>query len=223
MDGLVSVFLVCDFNAKRKEGFMKRRKIVGLTLFIATIVYVTASFLALYQNQRVELEKSMSEKADISDLDEQRLSYEDSFAKVEKSVSNVTNEISSVENSVSHLTDTIANLQNHTINSTDKVTNLQNQINTIKNQTLVIENLQNEIVQYRELMTGMGQEIENISEKIMMLENTIAEKNSSQDENMELLQNSLMQWEEKMKELEENILFYSFDEEAQTLKVYGNK
>ena len=40
---------------------MKRRKIIGLALMIGTLVYLFAAILALYQNQRVKIEKGMEE------------------------------------------------------------------------------------------------------------------------------------------------------------------
>ena len=56
-----------------------------------------------------------------------------------------------------------------------------------------------------------------------MLEEELSEKEVSQKEEIEKLQNRLIQWEEKINELEENILFYRFDEESQTLNIYGKK
>ena len=186
---------------------MKRRKIVGLVLFTATMVYLFASFLALYQNQRVKMEQGieealraysqkenseikelskdmdllLEEKADISDLDEQRLIYEGSFAKMEKNVTNVTGEITTIENNVA--------------NVINKLADMENQINNIINNMSVIENLQKEVVQNRESLIVMENEINNIKNKIEEIENTIKEK---------------------------NVLLYQYDAQSQTLNLYGN-
>lgn len=228
---------------------MKRRKIVGLVLFTATIVYLVASFLALYQNQRVELEKGMEksikaysekensevkelskdidlwleEKADINDLNEQRLIYEGSLARMENHVSNVTSEITSVEKYVTNIAEKIVELQKQNINANDKITGIQNQITDIKNQILILDNLQNEAVQNKESVLALKNEIKNMNDKITVLEEELSEKEVSQKEEIEKLQNRLIQWEEKINELEENILFYRFDEESQTLNIYGKK
>lgn len=228
---------------------MKRRKIVGLVLFTATIVYLVASFLALYQNQRVELEKGMEkaikaysekensevkelskdidlwleEKADINDLNEQRLFYEGSLARMENHVSNVTSEITSVEKYVTNIAEKIVELQKQNINVNDKITGIQNQITDIKNQILILDNLQNEAVQNKESVLALKKEIKNMNDKITVLEEELSEKEVSQKEEIEKLQNRLIQWEEKINELEENILFYRFDEESQTLNIYGKK
>lgn len=228
---------------------MKRRKIVGLVLFTATIVYLVASFLALYQNQRVELEKGMEkaikaysekensevkelskdidlwleEKADINDLNEQRLIYEGSLARMENHVSNVTSEITSVEKYVTNIAEKIVELQKQNINANDKITGIQNQITDIKNQILILDNLQNEAVQNKESILALKNEIKNMNDKITVLEEELSEKEVSQKEEIEKLQNRLIQWEEKINELEENILFYRFDEESQTLNIYGKK
>lgn len=186
---------------------MKRRKIIGLVLFTATIVYLVASFLALYQNQRVKMEKGieealkaysqkenaevkelskdinllLDEKVDISDLDEQRLIYEGSFARMEKNVTNVTGEITTIENSV-------ANIIN-------RITEMQNQLNDVTNSISAIENLQNEVMQNRESLIVMENEISDIKNKIVEIENTLKQK---------------------------NVLLYQYDAQSQTLNIYGN-
>ena len=170
---------------------MKRRKIVGLVLFIATIVYLVASFLALYQNQRVELEKGMEkaikaysekensevkelskdidlwleEKADINDLNEQRLIYEGSLARMETHVSNVTSEITSVEKYVTNIAEKIVELQKQNINANDKITGIQNQITDVTNKTT---DMQNQIIDTTNKITGMQNQITDIKNQILI-------------------------------------------------------
>lgn len=242
---------------------MKRRKVVGLALFTATLVYLVASFLALYQNQRVKLEKGieeamklysqeeksevkelnknmdllLNEKADISDLEEQRINYEGSFARMEKNVTNVTNEITSVENYVANIIDKITQMQSQIHNTSDKISEMQNQIVSITNENkalleqivhienkyTIIENLQKDVTQNKEQIVVMEEAIDHIYEKILLLESSMSEKDMIQDGNLEELKNEFIKYKEIIEEMKENSLFYQYDEETQTLHLYGDK
>ena len=100
---------------------MKRRKIVGIILIALTFIYFLACLLALYQNQRVKMEQGIEEalkayananteildikelskdfnlmledKIDVKEGKEQISKFEGSFARIEKSITDVNNEI----------------------------------------------------------------------------------------------------------------------------------
>ena len=116
---------------------MKRRKIVGLVLLIGTICYLLASLLALYQNQRVKMEKGieealkaysdreslnvkelskdfnliLNEKLDISDMNRYVMKCDGSFATMEKSINSVSNEISVVEYNYNRMNERLDNME----------------------------------------------------------------------------------------------------------------
>lgn len=271
---------------------MKMRRIIGVFLFTATLVYIIASFLALFQNQRVKLEKGMEEtlkayseqeslnvkelnrdmysllgeKADISDLNQQKSENEGSFARIDKDVANVANEISEVENNISGITDTIEATQNKTaditerilsmenynvdltqkttevekqvMNMTDKIITVENQIHDLCEKIYRIENLYNDLQketqkkkqfevekeeQNQEKFLEMSRELTEINDKIDILKDSLTEEDLSQGEEIEKILDLLSQYEESIKELAENVLYYQFDENDNTLNIYGHK
>lgn len=215
---------------------MKRRKIVGLVLLVGTICYLLASLLALYQNQRVKIEKEieealkvysdqeslevkelskdfnllLDEKLDIRDMNEQIIKYEGSFARMEKNVTNVTDEMAVVEYNLNHLSERMYTVENY-YNSLyeevvemntlydGKVTEINNTINVIKG------------------------EIETIKSSISELEKMVTENDLKQNENIRMLQAQIALCEQRIVDLEGNALHFQYDSESQTLNVFGKK
>ena len=58
--------------------------------------------------------------------------------------------------------------------------------------------------------------------EISEIKGLISESDSIQNENITLLQGQITRCEERLKALEGNVLYYQYDSESQTLKVYGN-
>ena len=117
---------------------MKRRKITGLILIISTFIYFIACLLALYQNQRVKMEKgieealkaySNQESLNVKELSKdfnlrldemvnkeenknQILKFEGSFERMEKNITNVTDEMAIVEYNINNLDDRLSVVEN---------------------------------------------------------------------------------------------------------------
>ena len=117
---------------------MKRRKVTGLILIISTFIYFIACLLALYQNQRVKMEKgieealraySNQESLNVKELSKdfnlrldemvnkeenknQILKFEGSFERMEKNITNVTDEMAIVEYNINNLDDRLNVVEN---------------------------------------------------------------------------------------------------------------
>lgn len=213
---------------------MKRRKIVGLILFIGTLVYLLASILALYQNQRVKMEKGMEEalkayaeqegmnikelnkdlnllldeKVDVQDMNQQILKYEGSFARMEKSVTNVTDEMAVVEYNINNLNERMYQVESYYDSLYEEVVN----INT---------GFEEKVTEINNTIESVKEDMEGIKAEISEIKNLISESDSKQNGNITLLQEQITLCEDRLKMLEDNVLYYQFDNESQTLKVYG--
>ena len=164
---------------------MKRRKIVGLVLLIGTICYLLASLLALYQNQRVKMEKGieealkaysdreslnvkelskdfnlmLDEKLDISDMNKQIMKYQGSFATMEKNINSITNEMIDVEYNFNHLNERIENMENFYNAFYEEVKNMNTSYD-------------GKIVEITNHITEIKAELELIQKNILELEKT---------------------------------------------------
>lgn len=232
------------------EEFMKRRKVVGLILLIATVVYLVASFLALYQNQRVKMEKQieealkvysekesqsvkelnkdinllLEEKTDINDFNQEKMNNEGSFARIDKNVSNVTNQITTMDKNITNVKDEIIVMENQINNLNDKVIQIENFYKTFYEEMISMNSaLKEEIAQNKDTIIVIKEEIESITDRISEIEKQLEESELRQDEDIKKLQEQLQQFEERMTTVEGNVLYYRFNEESLTLEVYGNK
>lgn len=215
---------------------MKRRKIVGLILLIGTLVYVLASILAFYRNQRVKMEKGieealkaysdqenlevkelskdfnllLDEKLDVDDMNQQILKYEGSFARIDKNVTNVTDELAVVEYNINNLN--------------EKMEQIENFYNTLYEE-FVNKNTSYEekITEINSTITNIKGDVEKIENRISEMEKIIAQNDSKQDENVKLLQEQIAACEKRLENLEGNVLYYQYDNESQTLNMYGNQ
>ena len=55
------------------------------------------------------------------------------------------------------------------------------------------------------------------------MQKIIAENDLQQNENIQKLQEELEQCQNRLKDLEENVLYYQYDDGTKTLNVYGNR
>ncbi len=229
---------------------MKRRKVIGLTLLITTVVYLFASFLALYQNQRVQMEKGirealkvysekesqsvkelnndlnilLEEKVDIDDLRKEQLNNEGSFARIEKNVTNVTNDMTTIGKNVSYITNEILSIEKEINNLKDKITQSDNYYNSLSQNIMDMNvSIKEEIKQNADAVAVIKEEIEIILNRIVELEKKQEEDNLNQESLIISLQEQLEQFEKRMLETEGNVLYYRFDSESGTLNIYGNK
>ena len=118
---------------------MKRRKIIGLVLILVTFIYFIACLLALYQNQRVKMEKGIEEalkaystqeglnvkelskdfnlmledKMGIEESYHHIQKFEGSFARMEHSITNVTDDIALVEYNMNNLYERVIGVENY--------------------------------------------------------------------------------------------------------------
>ena len=218
---------------------MKRRKIIGLILFTGTLVYLLASLLALYQNQRVVLEKGMEEalkayagqeelnikeldkdfnlmldeKVDRSVLDSQVVKYEGSFARMEKNITNVTEGMAATEYNVIQLNERI-----------NYVTELYQALgDEIINQNLFSQTLYEEIESQNRLYESLQEELEKIRTDISNLEEMILKNASKQEEDVRMLQEQIALYQQRLTDLEGNVLFFQYDEETHTLNMFGKE
>lgn len=271
---------------------MKRRKIIGLILFSGTLVYLLASLLALYQNQRVVLEKGMeealkayakqdelnvkelnkdfnlmlNEKVDRSVLDSQVVKYEGSFARMEKNITNVTEEMATVEYNINQLNERINNVAEFYQSLCDEIINQnlfsqtlyeeiesqnqrygtlqeemisQNQLyETLKeemtSQNQLYETLNEEFDKHsllseeerneaRNLILSIQEELEIIGADINNLEEMILKNDSKQEEDVRMLREQIALCQQRLTDLEGNVLFFQYDEETRTLNMFGKE
>lgn len=215
---------------------MKRRKIIGLALLIGTVVYLFALILALYQNQRVKMEKGieealkayaqkdnldvkelskdfnllLDEKIDTDYMNQQVLKYEGSFARMEKSVTNVTDEMALMEYNVKYLSQKIEQMENYYKLLQEEVTNM----NTVYDAN---------VIQINNTISEIKSDVEKMKTEILKLESIMTEKDGNQEDNIIELQKLVTECEGRLHNLENNVLYYQYDEESQTLKMYGHK
>lgn len=256
-------FFYTFYETKKGNGiFMKRRKIVGLFLLTATVVYLFASFLALYQNQRVKMEKGieealkvysekesqsvkelnkdvnllLEEKADINDLKQEKLKNEGSFARIDKNVTNVTNQMNVMGKNISDVANQMIIIEKNITDVKDEIIIMENRINNLNDKVVQMEHyyktfyeeminmnssLKDEVLQNKETIVVIKEEIKSVTDKILEIEKQLAENDLKQEDNIKNLQEQLLQYEERMTAMEEDVLYYRFDEETQTLNIYG--
>lgn len=215
---------------------MKRRKITGLILIMATFIYFIACLLALYQNQRVKMGKGieealkaysnqeslnvkelskdfnllLDEKVNKEENKNQILKFEGSFERMEKNITNVTDEMSIVEYNLNNLNDRLNVIENFYdelyLGLTEKYDLYEVEFNEINKNTTEIQN-----------------SIKEIELQISELEKQIQENDTKQDKNTEAVQLQLDELRMRVIDLISNALLYQYDEETQTLIVYGDK
>ena len=215
---------------------MKRRKVTGLILIISTFIYFIACLLALYQNQRVKMEKeieealktySNQENLNVKELSKdfnlrldemvnkeenkkQILKFEGSFERMEKNFTNVTDEMAIVEYNINNLDDRLSVVENFNnelyVELTEKYDLYDVQFNEIQKNTIEIQNT-----------------LEELDLQIIELKKQIQENDNKQNKNTEAVQLQLDELRLKVVELFSNALMYQFDADSQTLIVYGDK
>ena len=215
---------------------MKRRKVTGLILIISTFIYFIACLLALYQNQRVKMEKgieealktySNQESLNVKELSKdfnlrldemvnkeenknQILKFEGSFERMEKNITNVTDEMAIVEYNINNLDDRLSVVENFNnelyVELTKKYDLYEVQFNEIQKNTIEIQNT-----------------LEELDLQIIELKKQIQENDNKQNKNTEALQLQLDELRLKVVELFSNALMYQYDADSQTLIVYGDK
>lgn len=215
---------------------MKRRKVTGLILIISTFIYFIACLLALYQNQRVKMEKeieealktySNQENLNVKELSKdfnlrldemvnkeenkkQILKFEGSFERMEKNFTDVTDEMAIVEYNINNLDDRLSVVENFNnelyVELTEKYDLYDVQFNEIQKNTIEIQNT-----------------LEELDLQIIELKKQIQENDNKQNKNTEAVQLQLDELRLKVVELFSNALMYQFDADSQTLIVYGDK
>lgn len=215
---------------------MKRRKVTGLILIISTFIYFIACLLALYQNQRVKMEKgieealktySNQESLNVKELSKdfnlrldemvnkeenkkQILKFEGSFERMEKNFTNVTEEMAIVEYNINNLNDRLSVVENFNnelyVELTEKYDLYEVQFGEIQKNTIEIQN-----------------NLKEVDLQITELKKQIQENDSKQNENTEAVQLQLDELRLKVMELFSNALMYQYDADSQTLSMYGNK
>lgn len=215
---------------------MKRRKVIGLILITSTFIYFVACLLALYQNQRVKMEKGIEEalkayseleslnikelsrdfglqldkKLDVKEGNKQIMKFEGSFERIENNISNVTDDMALVEYNINYLSDRLKEVENFYnelhVELSEKYDLYEDQFIEISNNTLEIQN-----------------NVDKIEEQIATLKEQIQKNDVKQDKNTEDVQVQLDGLKREFMELLSNALLYEFDAETQTLHVYGDK
>ena len=215
---------------------MKRRKITGLILIIATFIYFIACLLALYQNQRVEMEKGieeaikaysnqeslnvkelskdfnllLDEKVNKEENKNQILKFEGSFERMEKNIINMTDEMAIVEYNLNNLNDRLYVVENFYdelyVELTEKYDLYEVEFNEINNNIIEIQNT-----------------LKELELQISELQKQIQENDIKQDKSTEELQLQLNELSIRVVDLISNALLYRYDMDTQTLIVYGDK
>lgn len=227
---------------RKKKGdkfnhfIMKRRKITGLILIISTFIYFIACLLALYQNQRVKMEKGieealqayssqeslnikelskdfnlrLDEKLDEKEGKQQILKFEGSFERMEKNITNVTDEMALVEYNIINLNDRLEQIENFYdelyVELTSKYDLYEEHFNEINNNTQEIYS-----------------KIDEIEIQLSAIEKQIIENDMKQNQDKEALQTQLDEVRIRLVELISNALLYRYDEDTQTLYMYGDE
>jgi len=215
---------------------MKRRKIVGLALLVGTICYLLASLLALYQNQRVKMEKGieealkaysnkesmevkeltkdfnllLEEKLDVSDMDQQILKYEGSFARMEKYVTNVTDEMAVVDYNINYLNERMEIVENY--------------YNALYEEVMDMDILyEGKVTELTNIITDIKEEIKTMQNDLSEIEKRLTENDVEQGKNVKMLQEQIALCEQRITDLEGNALHFEYDSGSQTLNVFGKR
>lgn len=215
---------------------MKRRKLIGVVLIIGTFVYLVASILAFYQNQRVKMEQGieealkaysdkesldvkelskdfnllLDEKLDADELNYQILKYEGSFARMEKNVTNVTDEMAVVEYNINNLN--------------ERMYTVENFYNALYEEVLHMNTTyEKQVAEFNISINNIKNEIENIKTDISRIEEMILNNDSKQNENVRMLQEQIALCEQRLVDLEGNALYFQYDDVTNTLNVFGRK
>ena len=215
---------------------MKRRKMAGIILIGATFVYFVACLLALYQNQRVTMEKGieealkaysaqenldikelskdfnlqLDEKMNIKEGNQQILKMSGSFATMEKSINNVSGDMAELEYNIINLEERLT-LSEHFYNE------------LYQELTEKYDIYEQEFLEISQSTTSIQNKIETMEAEISKLEKQISENDNKQNENLESVQTQLGELKSRVVELIADALLYQYDENSQTLYVYGDK
>ena len=214
---------------------MKRRKITGMILIMITFIYFIACLLALYQNQRVKMENGieealkaysdqeslnvkelskdfnllLDEKVNKEENKNQILKFEGSFERMEKNITNVTDDMAIVEYNLNNLNDKVNVVENFYnelyLELTEKYDLYEMVFNEINKNTTDIQNT-----------------LEEIEFQISEFEKQIQENDVKQEQGTEALQLQLDELRVKVIDLISNALLYQYDVDTQTLIVYGD-
>ncbi|MBR5597469.1 MAG: hypothetical protein IKW30_08700 [Lachnospiraceae bacterium] len=208
---------------------MKRRKIIGLVLIVGTFVYFLACLLALYQNQRVTMEKGIEEalkaysnqetlnikelskdfnlllddKMDINESKQQIMKFEGSFERMEKNIVDVNDEIVNVEYHLNFLDEKMEYIENY--------------------YKELYEEYNNNNIFLEEKFITIDQVIQELENKILNLEKIILESDEKQNGNIQNLQSQIDEIKAIIFEVQGNVIYYHYDEASNTLHIFGNQ
>lgn len=200
---------------------MRHRKLLGGILIAVTFVYLFASLLAAYQNQRVTLEKGIAEavkgyaereelerkelnkdfslllddKMSVEEGKQQVLKFEGSFARVEKGIQDVSGGVEQLQTSISYV--------NEKLEQAEK--KYETEYETVKKE---LEEIQIQLVEMEEIKMKLA-EVEKIKTKLAQMEE-MKEKLAQMEE-----------LKERVDALDGDILYYQYDSQSNTLNVYG--
>ena len=215
---------------------MKKRKMAGILLIGITFVYFIACLLALYQNQRVTMEKGieealkaysvqenlnikelskdfnlqLDEKMNLKEGNQQILKMNGSFATMEKSIHNVSGDMQKLEYNIINLEERIS--------LTEKYYNELYQELTEK-----YDLYEQEFIDINQTITLIQNKMETIEAEISKLEKQLTQNDDNQNKNLEVVKEDLEKLRTRVVELIKNALLYQYDESSQTLYVYGDE
>lgn len=180
---------------------MRRRKVISLILIAGTFIYLIASLLALYQNQRVTMEKGIAEalkayseeenleikelkndlklfskdKENEKSYEGQILQLEGSFSRVEKSIHTMTDGMTGISYNVNIMGEKVRELesiyQTYQKEVEEKITKIEEKLSAIER----IEEKTNEIEKVKKEISDMEKEISEIEKEMQEVENKITE------------------------------------------------
>lgn len=222
---------------------------ISLILIAGTFIYLIASLLAMYQNQRVTMEKGIAEalkayseeenleikelkndlklfskdKENEKSYDGQILQLEGSFSKVEKSIHTMTDGMTGITYNVNIMGEKVRELesiyQTYQKEVEEKITKIEEKLSAIER----IEEKTNEIEKVKKEISDMEKEMQEVENKITEIEKMMQNYEASEKENHNFIKEQMEEMNKRIEELEQNVLYYQYDSEMNILKMYGKK
>lgn len=200
---------------------MRCRKLLGGILIAFTFVYLFASLLAAYQNQRVTLEKGIAEavkgyaereelerkelnkdlslllddKMSVEEGKQQVLKFEGSFARVEKGIQDVSGGVEQLETSIRYVNEKLEQAEKEYAAEYETI---KKELNEIETQLAEMEEIKTKLEEVEKIKIKLT-EIEEMKDKLAQME----------------------ELKKRVDTLDGDILYYQYDSQSNTLNVYG--
>ncbi|MBQ9991476.1 MAG: hypothetical protein IJP31_11155 [Lachnospiraceae bacterium] len=222
---------------------MRGRKIISLILTIATLIFIIACLMFYNANQSYKAERGIEEaiKAYSASMDEGEIKVltREINDAVEKKLSEMNAQDLTEEDLKELLETVIKELETSTVEYRDRDIT-QEEINNIANEVIKkiidlkitptnedelakLEAYKLQLDQITNLHQDLSTKLIQARTDISNLEKRISELEKALKDRLADIESRASQMEEKTASIEGNALYYEYDQDTQTLKVYGKK